>query len=211
MLSSLEQIEGLIIEPDRIVFPSRLDDQSRQVIAKLIADLVDANCLVGACTLFRACEPLVRLDLLNFCGSERVERLRKGGEEVFNALNGTLEATAQMALSGRKYHAVFAALRWWPEVRSSVMAMFPSLTMEMVSELSGDVFVEAVRLLVDRALTREDAPKCLAELHLLLVLAEELKTTNLAWAVTMMSILCPAMDELPLAWTRLDSRTTPPS
>jgi hypothetical protein len=34
-------------------------------------------------------------------------------------------------------------------------------------------------------------------LHLLLVLADELKTTNLPWAVTMMSVICPAMDELP--------------
>ncbi|MGK6309915.1 hypothetical protein [Variovorax sp. DT-64] len=45
MLSSLKQVEGLIIEPDRIVFPSMLDGQSRHVIANLITDLVDANCL----------------------------------------------------------------------------------------------------------------------------------------------------------------------
>lgn len=197
VLLSLKQVDGLIIEPDRIVFPSMLDDQSRHVIAYLVADLVDANCLLGACTLVRVCKPLVRLDLLNFCGSERVERLRKGGKEVFNPLNRALEATAHKALRGGQFHAVFAALRWWPEARSSVMAMFPSLTMEMVSKLSGDVFVEAVRLLVDRALTQKEAAKCLAELHLLLVLADELKTTNLPRAVTMMSIICPAMDELP--------------
>jgi hypothetical protein len=197
VLSSLKPVEGLIIEPDRIGFPRMLDDQSRDVIAHLIADLVDANCLAPACTLFRVCEPLVRLHLLNFCGSERVERLRKGGNEVFNSLNRTLDAAAHKMLGKVKFDEVFALLRWWPEARSSVMAMFPSLTMEMVRELSVDVFVDAVRLLVDRALTRKDAAKCLAELHLLLALADELKTSDLPRAVMMMSVICPAMDELP--------------
>lgn len=176
-----------------------IDEQGVGRIAEAIAILVDADHLVAACTLLRLCEPRVRLELLNLCGSQRVARWRSSDDpQVRNPLDRALDAAAHHALSYGRYRELFCLLPFCSQekTRTSVAAMFPSLTVELIGKLNGDEFVEAVRLTVERALTRDRA-KCLAELHPLLALADELKTTHLAWTVTMMSVICPALDDLP--------------
>ncbi|VTU40905.1 hypothetical protein H4CHR_05638 [Variovorax sp. PBS-H4] len=198
VLTCLKKVEGLSTEDDRIVALSMIGEQDVDRMAEAIGILVYADCLVAACTLLRLCEPAVRFNLLKLCGGECVDRWRRCDDpQVRNPLNRALDAAAHKALRDGNLRQLFGLLRWCPvETRTSVAAVFPALTLELVDGLDGDDFVEAVRLTVERALT-QDAGKCLAELHLLLSFADLLKTTHGPWALTIMAVACPAMDELP--------------
>lgn len=198
-------LEGLmIVKEGRAVAPSMLGKQAIGNIAKAIVILVDADRLMAACTLIRVCEPSVRLELLRLCGSERVERLRSSKvRKVRNSMNRALDAAAHDALTNKRFHEFFGLLPSCSSAtRKSVAAFFPQLTVELLNQLEDDELVEAVRLTLERGRELGTA-KCLVEIHMLLSVAVELKTTepqapNLSRAVTMISMTCSALDELPL-------------
>ncbi|PSL81559.1 hypothetical protein C7T35_26495 [Variovorax sp. WS11] len=202
MQSLLGQVTGVKIVGDRIVVLSRLGEKGLDHVAEAIVILVDADRLVAACTVFRMCEPSVRLKLLKLCGSERVNRWRSSDDpQVCKPLDRALDAAAHEALGSKKYGEVRGLWPWCsPATRKGVATLLPRLTVQMLSKLSGDELVEAVRLTLECGRELGTA-KCLVEIPLLLSVVDELKTTNplntnLPRAATMMSMICLAVDEL---------------
>lgn len=189
----LAGIEGVKMTDDRIVADPRLGGEALESIVKAIEILVNADHLMGACTLMRMCKPWVRLAQMEKCSPDCVDKLTSSkNPEVSKAVDKVLILAARYALR-HDLPQFFKLLPFCsPEARTHLYECFPLLTKDMADDLSVCALIEAMRITL-RLIPKLDTRTCLAELHSLLTIAGHLEGRNRAWAVWMKCITQPML------------------
>jgi hypothetical protein len=192
----LKKITSLDFQNDnQFVAASKLGEEALEPISQALEILMGADNFNPACTLICMCMPAVRLVLLNRCSPEHIRRLKTSDDQDgSNAMGRVLSTAVRDARLGQNFPLFFKLLPCLsPEKRQECVALFPTLTMQMVKVFDDDLtLVEAVHITLER-IRNMPADAYLGELHSLLWLADDVERHDPARAGAMKCITWPVL------------------